>query len=149
MKINWGTSIVIAFGLFIAFILYFIISMSVNKKYDHDFVTEDYYKKELAYQEMKEKIEKTESLQMSVQVYSSSEGVWLTFPDKITEEIFGTVSFYRPSDQKRDFRIPLNVKDKQMLIPMHVLSAGRWNVDVSYTVGKEEFLSTEKIDIKE
>lgn len=86
---------------------------------------------------------------MSVQVYSSAEGVWLTFPDTITGEIFGTVSFYRPSDQKRDFRIPLNVKDKQMLIPMHVLSAGRWNVDVSYTVGKEEFLSTEKIDIKE
>ena len=49
MKIGWGTGIVIAFVLFIAFIMYFVVNMTVNKKYDHDFVTEDYYNKEIAY----------------------------------------------------------------------------------------------------
>ncbi len=47
MKINWGTGIVIAFVAFIAFIMYFVINMITNKKYDHDLVTEDYYKEEL------------------------------------------------------------------------------------------------------
>ena len=43
MKINWGTGIVIAFIGFIAFIMYFVINMNVNDKYNHDLVTEDYY----------------------------------------------------------------------------------------------------------
>ena len=50
MKINWGTGIVIAFIAFISFIMYFVINMNINKKYDHDLVTEDYYKKELEFQ---------------------------------------------------------------------------------------------------
>ena len=47
MKINWGTAIVIAFVCFISFIMYFVISMSTDKKYDHDLVVEDYYGQEL------------------------------------------------------------------------------------------------------
>lgn len=50
MKLNWGTGIVIAFIGFIAFIMYFIITMSVNANYDHDLVVENYYAEELAYQ---------------------------------------------------------------------------------------------------
>ncbi|MCK5400025.1 MAG: FixH family protein, partial [Flavobacteriaceae bacterium] len=50
MKMNWGTGIVIAFIGFIAFIMFFVITMSTNKKYEHDLVTEDYYKEELEYQ---------------------------------------------------------------------------------------------------
>jgi len=44
MKINWGTGIVIAFGLFMAFILYFVIEVQSNSKYDNDLVVEEYYK---------------------------------------------------------------------------------------------------------
>ena len=50
MKINWGTGIVLAFIGFIAFIMYFVVSMSTGDKYDHDLVVEDYYKAELEYQ---------------------------------------------------------------------------------------------------
>ena len=50
MKINWGTAIVLAFIGFISFIMYFVISMNFNDKYNHDLVTEDYYKEELGYQ---------------------------------------------------------------------------------------------------
>ena len=51
MKINWGTAIVLVFIGFISFIMYFVIKMNTNKKYEHDLVTEDYYSKELAFQE--------------------------------------------------------------------------------------------------
>ena len=47
MKFNWGTGIVLAFIGFISFIMYFVINMNTNDKYDHDLVTEDYYKQEL------------------------------------------------------------------------------------------------------
>ena len=46
MKLNWGTSIVIAFGLFMIFILQFVFKVQSSNQYDHEMVTEDYYKKE-------------------------------------------------------------------------------------------------------
>lgn len=149
MKISWGTGIVIAFAFFIAFIMYFVITMSVNKKYDHDFVTQDYYKKEVEYQGRKNAVEKTDSEQMSVQINPSNKGVTLVFPDKIGgENVLGTVSFYRPSDQKRDFKIPLQVENKKMLIPMNVLVTGRWNVEVRYTFNGNDYLSIKNINIE-
>jgi hypothetical protein len=51
MKINWGTGIVIAIGLFMTFILVLVYKMTVDQKYNHDLVVEEYYKKELAFQE--------------------------------------------------------------------------------------------------
>ena len=44
MKFNWGTGIVLAFIAFISFIMYFVISMNTNNKYDHDLVSENYYR---------------------------------------------------------------------------------------------------------
>ena len=41
MKINWGTGIVIAFGLFIIFILSFVYKVQSNQKYDNELVTKD------------------------------------------------------------------------------------------------------------
>jgi hypothetical protein len=44
MKINWGTGIAIAIALFMAFILYFVIKVQSNSKYDNELVVEEYYK---------------------------------------------------------------------------------------------------------
>ena len=46
MKFNWGTGIVIAFALFMTFILSYVFKVQSNDKYDHELVVEDYYKKE-------------------------------------------------------------------------------------------------------
>lgn len=149
MKIGWGTGIVIAFALFIAFIMFFVVSMTSNKKYDHDFVTDNYYEKELTYQNSKNAIERTLKSQMNVQIVASSEGVTLSFPEKVTDtEVLGMVSFYRPSDRKRDFKIPLQLKNKKMFIPINVLALGRWNVEVSYTFEQNTYLSASNILIE-
>ena len=51
MKFNWGTGIVITIIAFIAFIMYFVITMSTDNAYSHDLVTDKYYQEELNYQE--------------------------------------------------------------------------------------------------
>jgi len=47
IKINWGTAIVIAFALFMSFILFFVFKVQSDSKYDNELVTEEYYKKRL------------------------------------------------------------------------------------------------------
>ncbi|MDO5104818.1 FixH family protein [Capnocytophaga sp.] len=149
MKISWGTGIVIAFALFISFIMYFVVNMIVDKKYDHDFVTQDYYKKEVEYQGKIDRTQKTEQEKMDVQITASDEGITLLFPEKTNTEIIdGTVSFYRPSDKKRDFKIPLQIKNGTMLVPINVLAKGRWNVEVEYDFNKNNYLTIRNINIK-
>ena len=41
MKLNWGKAIVIAFALFITFIMYFVLKVQSDSKYDNELVTED------------------------------------------------------------------------------------------------------------
>ena len=46
MKINWGTAVVIAFALFMSFILYFVFKVQSDSKYDNELVVEKYYLEE-------------------------------------------------------------------------------------------------------
>ena len=50
IKINWGTAIVIAFALFMSFILFFVFKVQSDHKYDNELVNEEYYKKETTVQ---------------------------------------------------------------------------------------------------
>ena len=62
MKLNWGTGIVIAFGLFMTFILFFVFKVQSNSKYDNELVTENYYQQELKFQSNIDKEENSKNL---------------------------------------------------------------------------------------
>ncbi|WGU68469.1 FixH family protein [Capnocytophaga canimorsus] len=80
MKINWGTGIVLAFVFFIAFILYFVIQMSTNKKYDHELVTEEYYKKRIGFSGIfTKKKTKPKKDHMTVKIEIGEGGTFLKF----------------------------------------------------------------------
>src|SRR5210317_1082215 len=117
MKINWGTGIVIGMGLFIAFIMFMVITMMTDEKYDHQMVTESYYEKGMVYQE--EIDAETNARDLSADLLATkTEGGWLlTFPEELAvNESKGTVALYRPSNEKLDFQLPLELEGNQMLI---------------------------------
>lgn len=119
--------------------------MMIDKKYDHDLVTEDYYKKELSFQAGKEKEDKTIEAGMNVDVQTLSQGVEFVFPNKIQgKKVQGFLFFYRPSDKTLDFNVPIALEDNKMLVTSDKLAKGRWNVDVNYVVEGEEYLTTKK-----
>ena len=62
MKINWGVGIVIAFGLFITFILYFVVMVQSDSKYDNDLVVEEYYKHDAKFGDEMARIQNAEDL---------------------------------------------------------------------------------------
>lgn len=80
MKINWGTAIVIAFGLFITFILYFVFKVQINPKYDNELVTEDYYQQELKVQGNIERTSNANALEEKIELKKSEEGITIQFP---------------------------------------------------------------------
>ena len=146
MKFNWGTGIVLAFIGFISFILYFVITMSTNKKYDHDLVTEDYYKQELEYQGDINKEENAKTLKQNLNWEKTDEGLVIEFPaDLEFKNITGKVFLYRPSNEKFDFEIPISLPSHTLLIPEKSLLDGRWNIKVDWQYMKEEYLYKQDI----
>ena len=146
MKINWGTGIVIAFVLFIAFIMYFVINMNLNKKYDHDLVTEDYYQEELLHQNEIDKVDNAKKLKENVSWKKTDDGILISFPKDLDyTNIMGNVFLYRPSNKKVDFEIPISLSDHYLLIPKTSLLNGRWNIKVDWKYNGKSYLYKESI----
>ena len=146
MKINWGTGIVIAIALFMSFILFLVIKMTTNEDYSHDLVVEEYYKKELAFQQ---EIDAETNLKLLSEKIKGKrvEGGWLlSFPEEIkASKIVGTVFLYRPSNKQLDFDFPIELSNSNLLIPDKRLLDGRWNITVNWEYEEKEFLYKESI----
>lgn len=146
MKINWGTGIVLAFGLFITFILSFVYKVQSNQKYDNELVTEDYYKKEASVQVDIEKKHNANSLSNQVLIKSREEGIVITFPSDFDySKIKGTVSLYRPSSQKLDFELNISLSSPHLLIPKSNLAGGLWDITVDWIYEEKNYLNKETI----
>ena len=146
MKWNWGTGIVFVMLGFMGFILYFVITMSTDEKYSHDLVTEDYYAKEMVYQNEIDAETNTYNLVEKIESKKVSDGWLITFPTEFdTSKIKGTLALYRPSNQQLDFEVPLNFTDHEVRISDRNLIGGRWNITMEWTYQDKAFMYKEKI----
>lgn len=146
MKLNWGTGIVLAFIGFIAFIMYFIISMNVDDKYDHDLVSEDYYSDELKYQADIDKLKNANDLSTNISYERTDEGLKINFPEDINyKEITGNMFLYRPSNKQLDFETAISLSNSYLLIPDKRLVDGRWNIKIDWQYKGKSYLFKESI----
>ena len=133
MKINWGTGIVIAFIVFIGFILFLIMLMMTDDKFNHELVTEEYYKKGTYFQEEIDAEKNSQNLSESIIITKSTKGILLVFPKDLEySKIEGTIFFYRPSNENLDFKMPIVPSGNQLLIPDSQLVEGRWDISVNW-----------------
>ncbi|MGH1387913.1 FixH family protein [Kordia sp.] len=146
MKINWGTGIVLAFVGFISFIMYFIVNMNVQSKYDHDLVTDSYYDEELKYQSDIDKQRNALKLTENISSKLTASGVEIQFPKNlIFSNIKGKVFLYRPSNKQFDFEIPISLSNHTLLIPDNRLLGGRWNIKIDWSYNNTDYLFKEEI----
>lgn len=146
MKINWGTGIVIAFGLFMTFILYFVFEVQSNSKYDNDLVVEEYYKHDSHFQDEMARIQNAHDLQQRPIIKYVTDGVEIIFPAKFeSNKIKGNILLYRPSNKKFDFNTPIVLTKSSLLIPKNKLIKGRWDVNMEWQYDGKKYLSKEVV----
>ena len=146
MKINWGTGIVIAFASFITFILYFVISVQSNSKYDNELVVEEYYKHDAKFGDEMARVQNAQDLPQKSSIITTSQGITIVFPAVfVAKKIQGKVSFYRPSDKKFDFEIPISLSNSSMNIPKEKLLGGRWDINMEWQYDGKQYLTKEVV----
>lgn len=147
-KFNWGYGVVLAFVVFISFILYFVFTMLTNKKYNHDLVTDNYYQQELDYQNKINAYENSLDLEENITLQKTSEGLLVHFPKGIDQKkITGTVSLYRPSNKQLDFEIPILISNNYLLVPENRLVGGRWDITVFWKYEGKNYLYKQELKL--
>lgn len=145
MKLNWGQSIVIAFVLFISFIMYFVITMITDDKYDNDLVVESYYEKDLTLQNDIDQQKNALALKEPVTIKKTDLGLKVSFPDNFDyKKISGELFMYRPIDKKQDFTIDLELSSLEFTLPNELLGDGRWDATLKFKYEGEEYMVVEK-----
>ncbi len=136
MKLNWGTSIAIIYGLFAITMVGFVIK---SKSIDHSLVTDDYYAKDLAYQSQYDKLTNSQELANNLAINKLAGEVQFLFPKEI-QQASGNILFYRADDKGKDFSVEIAPDaNGQQLVPTAQLTPGRWKVKVDWQAGGKSF----------
>ena len=136
MKINWGIKIIIAFIIFAGGMGTMVgISMSKNI----DLVAENYYEKELKYQDRIDMINRTNLLTEKPVIENIGNAIRVKFPF-MKENIAGKINFYRAMDKKKDFTVDINQNAEGIQnIPVENLDKGNWKVEVVWKANDKEY----------
>lgn len=131
MKISWGVRIA---AVYIFFTIALLAAVFVFMNQDVHLVTDDYYAKEIAFQQQIDKINRTKSLSEQLEIKPANGFVDFSFPRLFkSNEINGKIHFYRPSDDSKDFFTDVKVDSINSL---EVATAGKekglWKVKVDW-----------------
>lgn len=137
-KFSWGTGIVLILTVF--FVVTGIL-LVIAFSHREDLVENNYYEKELAYQGKIDKQNNALTLKNPVAFSGAVNTLRIQFPIAETGPIkAGTVLFYKPSDSRSDFSIPLTVDSLGLFTyNMQGKPLGIWKAVVDWSaVGKQE-----------
>jgi len=146
-RINWGTGIVIGIIVFV------VISVSMTVIFmtqDVDLVADKYYENSLQYQVEIDKQSRTKSLDEQVKINFNGEIINILFPSTyLSKNISGDIYFYRPSNSKLDFKLPLELNEEgNQLILAKNFDKGFWRLKLNWTMDGNGYYNERAITIE-
>lgn len=146
IKINWGWGIVIALATFIIFIGSLVFQLVFDKKYDHQLVSENYYKDELLFQLEVNKLENAKKLAENITIANKEGKLFIIFPkDFEFSQIEGTISFQYVMDMQYDFEQEIALSSQVFEVNPKKFIKGTWNLKVDWKYQDVPYLFKEKI----
>lgn len=130
-------------GWFLLFGSGMAVWVVVAVRNDPELVRADYYEQEIAYQKQIDRLHRTAAVRGEVSVaydYSQNQ-VTLQLPaTHLSAQLNGRIYFYRPSNAKLDFELPLDLNPAgAQRVPTGKLQGGLWKVRVQWTSGGQEY----------
>lgn len=145
-KFNWGWGIAIFYSVFVVFMVLMVWNAS-NQKIE--MVTENYYTKELAFQKLLEKENRTNGLAEQLQWQVQPGKVVLKFPGAGSgKTVKAQILFYRPSDSSRDFTVNVTSDSEgTSVVESDKFIKGRYRMQVDWNAGNETYYKEGVINI--
>lgn len=139
---NWGKGIVIGMGLFIAFITFLVVNL-VSQTVDLE--SEDYYKREINYEQEITALNNANQLEELVVVSTDNDYLVVQLPKEV-EVANVEVRLIRPDDQKLDKTYAIR-GTKSFLIDKSELKKGAYNIEIYYQSNSKPCMQKETVYI--
>jgi hypothetical protein len=145
-KFSWGTGILITIIIFMSIT---VLTGIYLMNQDVQLVTDNYYEKDLKYQNQIDKLNRTAALEEKVEIKFDGLAVELVFPTSFDKsKLSGEIYFYRPSDRKKDFTIPLTLNSEaRQIIPVTRIDKGFWRIKLSWSSDGIEYYNERAITV--
>ena len=142
---NWGYRIMF---VYIAFVLAMLGMVYVSSRQTNEMQDENYYVKELAYQQVIDGKNNLSHLDEKLSLTDSADVVKLKIPAAAAQNITdGMIYFLRPSDEKKDLRLALKPDSSGLqLISRTLLSKGLYTVQLSWKSNNKLFYSEQSFN---
>ncbi len=146
----WAIGITAVIIVFLAVTITLVIVVSQQ---EYSLVTDNYYEKDLAYQQEIDTRIRTRDLdeKPAIVLDRAAKSCSISFPARERyEDISGTVTFFRISSARGDYSVPLalNAEGKQH-ISVSGLAAGQWIFKFRWTEGDEEYFLEERMYLQD
>jgi nitrogen fixation protein FixH len=147
MKLHAGHAIVVAMAAFILIMVQFMVRAYHNQE---SLVAEDYYAKELRYQEQIDKLRNAAALEQEVRFDALPGRLVITFPPSVPPAtIKGELFMMRPNDESADRRVPLRVDPQgRFSVDTSDLPKGAYSVHLEWKAQDVAYLTEDRIHLE-
>jgi hypothetical protein len=130
---NFGHKLTIAMGLFMGFLIFMAVK---SFQQNFDLVTEDYYQKEIEFQNIINKKKNASEFADKISIENTGVHLSVKLPESL-KNIKGTAHLFRPSDKKLDQKI--DFEGNILTINKKLLTKGKYLLILDFTDGQKEF----------
>ncbi len=144
MKFHFGHGVAVVLSLFALMLAYFMVRAIANTQ---EMVTENYYEKELLFQQDIDKLERAVAHGEVVLMEVKDQELRITFPELLRgKEITGTLQMMRPSDARADQLVAIKADSKgSFAIPISDWMRGLYRARLDWRVDGEDHLSEQQV----
>ncbi len=140
---NWGYKIAIVYSVFVVGILFMVYKSSTQ---NFDLVTEDYYAKELKFQEQIDAVKRTGALSDTLQYTVKDGTLLLNFPtDFKGKEIKGEMHLYYAADKSKDVMKQFTAAGNTANISLPAANKGAHHLIITWQVEGKDYYYDENI----
>ena len=147
MTFNWGHKITLAFSAFVVFIFVMVYKAV---KTDFQLVTKEYYKEELAYQEVIDGTNKANQLSTAVRIQQADDQLIIQLPEEMKQQtVTGSIWLYCPSEDKNDRKVVLAVDEEgRQSISTKSIAAAGYLAKIRWQANGQTYYTEQRIIIK-
>lgn len=146
MKLHAGHAVIVVMAIFILIMTQFMVRAYQNQE---SLVADDYYAKEIRYQEQIDKLHNTSALEEAVRIEALPGRLVIDFPQAMRgQAITGELFLMRPSDARSDLRIPVAADaNGRFTVDTGEQLKGAYMVQLEWQAGGTSYLTEDNVHL--
>ena len=143
---NWGNKLLIVFALFagmMSYMVYRCFNVPV------DLVSNEYYKDEIAYQQVIDGTKNANALSTKISIQESQSSISIQLPQEMRSKLIkGKILFYCPSNLENDKKIELSTDlNGKQDIDLKKITKGNYTVKIDWTDNNKLYHTEQPVTI--